>query len=351
MSGSAAPTKRINLALQGGGALGAFTWGALDRLLEEQRIEIAAVSGASSGAMNAVVFASGFAAGGRKGARDALRSFWQAVANAGAASPYRRPAWLAMFGDVAPWARASLSAWSVWADVMTRVASPYELNPLNLNPLRDILRNAVDFERLRACEELGLFVSATNVETGRIRVFSRPEIDVDHVIASGCLPLLYQAVEIDGTPYWDGGYMGNPPLFPLFDGSGAASCDIFIVQLNPIERKGAPRTSPDIVARINEITFNASLLRELRAIDFVARLLDEGRLDPTRYKRVLVHVLSDDAALAQHVDADMNTDFAFFAKLHGLGRRACSAWLRRHFDDLGQRSTVDLRAMFQGEHG
>ncbi|MGE0829669.1 MAG: patatin-like phospholipase family protein [Hyphomonadaceae bacterium] len=342
----AAAKKRINLALQGGGALGAFTWGALDRLLEDERLEVAALSGASAGAMNAVVLADGLANGGPEGARAALKRFWEEVARAGAASPYRRPAYKAMFGAFQPFADAAHSAWGLWADLMTRVASPYDLNPLNLNPLKEVIEGLIDFERVRACD-IPIFVSATNVETGRIKVWGRAELSADHLMASACLPLFFQAVEIEGVPYWDGGFMGNPALFPLFETPEAP--DILIVQLNPIERKGAPKRAPDIIARINEITFNASLLRELRAIEFVGRLVDEGRLDEARYRKVLVHVLGDDAGLAPFGGADLNSDLEFFHRLHALGHRAATGWLKKHFDDLGARASVDLRAMFEGE--
>jgi len=336
--------KSINVALQGGGALGAFTWGVLERLLEDERIRVAAVSGASAGAMNAVVLADGFAQGGREAAHAALRRFWEGVARAGASSPYRRTPMMKFLGAFAPaWA-----SWGAWADAMTRVASPYDLNPLNINPLRDVVDELVDFERVRGCTELGVFISATNVETGKVRVFNRGELTADHVMASACLPMLFQAVEIDGTPYWDGGYMGNPPLFPLFDANDSA--DVLIVQINPLKRAGAPRTAADILARVDEITFNASLLRELRAIEFVQRLLAEHRVESNRYREVLVHVIEDETALTKFgAGSHSNTDLTFFEELRKIGHASCARWLTKHFDDIGARATVDLRAMFAGE--
>ena len=256
--------KKISLALQGGGALGAFTWGVCDRLLEDARIEIAAISGASAGAMNAVVLADGLAQNGPEGARAALRTFWEGIARAGLGNPYRRTPLMKLFSGYAP-------AWSAWTDVWSRMASPYDLNPLNINPLKELVEELVDFARVRRGRKVALFISATDVETGRAHVFQRGELTADHVMASACLPTLFQAVEIKGRFYWDGGYMGNPPLFPLFD--IVETQDIVIVQINPLERKGVPHTNADILARINEITFNASLLRELRAIEFVQRLL------------------------------------------------------------------------------
>lgn len=344
------PAKKIvSLALQGGGALGAYTWGALDRLLEDERIEIAAISGSSAGAMCAVVLAEGMETGGREGARANLRSFWEGVAHAGRANPYRRTPMMAFLNSFTP-AFMQNAYMAQWADLASRLASPYDLNPLNINPLKEVLEELVDFERVRACKSIQLFIGATNVETGRIRVFTNPELTADHVMASACLPQVFQAVEIDGAPYWDGGFMGNPALFPLFDVQ--ATCDILIVQVNPIVREGAPRTAADIIARVNEITFNASLQRELRAIEFVGRLLDQSRLPEGRYRKMLIHNLSEDQALAPlGIGTDLNTDLAFFERLFDVGRSAAERWLGAHVEALGERSTVDLRALFEGDEG
>lgn len=337
--------KPISLALQGGGALGAYTWGALDRLLEDGRVEIKAVSGSSAGAMCAVVLAAGYGEGGAEGARAQLRRFWEGVAHAGRANPYRRTPMMAFLNAFNPaWAQEGYLA--LWADVASRFSSPYDFNPLNLNPLKEVLEELVDFERVRACKAIQLFIGATNVETGRIRVFNTAELTADHVMASACLPQLFQAVEIDGTPYWDGGFTGNPALFPLF--GVEATRDIVIVQVHPIERASAPRTASDITARVNEINFNASLLSELRAIEFVGRLLDQSRLPEGRYRKMLIHNLSEAQALTPlRAGVDLNTDLAFFEDLFKLGRAAAERWLGEHFDALGERSTVDLNAMFQ----
>jgi NTE family protein len=336
--------KAISLALQGGGALGAYTWGALDRLLEDERIEIAAISGSSAGAMCAVVVADGLHEGGAEGARAQLRQFWEGVARAGHSNPYRRTPTMAFLNAFMPWAQENYLA--VWADVASRFSSPYDFNPLNVNPLKEVLEELVDFENVRSCKQLEIFIGATNVETGRIKVFSRDELTADHVMASACLPQLFQAVEIDGTPYWDGGFTGNPALFPLFDVK--ATRDIVIVQIHPIERDVTPRTASDILARVNEINFNASLLSELRAIEFVARLVDESRLPEGRYRKMLVHNLSEAQALRPlSAGIDLNTDLAFFNTLFDTGRAAAERWLGEHFDALGERSTVDLAAMFR----
>lgn len=337
--------KPVSLALQGGGALGAYTWGALDRLLADERLTLSAISGSSAGAMCAVVLAEGYHEGGAEGARRQLRKFWEGVARAGHSNPYRRTPMMAFLNAFSPaWAQQSYLA--LWADIASRLASPYDFNPLNINPLKEVLEELVDFERVRRCKDIELFIGATNVETGRIRIFRNEELTADHVMASACLPQLFQAVEIDGAPYWDGGYIGNPALFPLFQVE--ATRDIVIVQINPIERAGAPRTASDILARVNEITFNASLLSELRAIDFVARLIDESRLPEGRYRKMLVHNVSEGQPLAPlGVGVDLNTDLAFFEQLFTTGRAAADLWLANNYDALGERSTVDLSAMFR----
>ena len=340
--GNAGP-KRVNLALQGGGSHGAFTWGVLDRLLEDNRIEIEAITGASAGAVNAVVLADGLATGDREHARKTLRKFWDGICDAGKYSLLRRSPAEALRGG---WS-LDTSPMYLWFDVLSRVASPYDLNPFNLNPLRDVLTKLVDFDRVRA-SMLKLFVSATNVETGRTKVFKRDELTVDHVLASACLPFMFQAVTIDGIPYWDGGYMGNPPLWPIFEHS--TSDDVMIVQINPVRRPGVPRQARDILNRLNEITFNASLLRELRAIDFVTRLMDEGRLEGTGYRRVLVHMVEDEMTLsALGASSKLNTEHAFLEMLFTKGRLAADHWVATNFDAVGERSTLDIRNLFQGD--
>lgn len=334
--------KAISLALQGGGALGAYTWGVLDRLLEEdERIDIAAISGTSAGAMNAVVLAEGYEKGGPKGARQTLRKFWEGVAEAGLNNPYRRTPMMGFLSSFMPlWPSAAQ-----WADAASRFASPYDFNPLNVNPLREVLNELVDFDTVRACKSLDIYLGATNVESGRVRVFSTAEITADHVMASACLPQVFQAVTIDGQAYWDGGYTGNPALFPLFQVK--ATRDIVIVQVHPLERAGAPKAAADITARLNEITFNASLLSELRAIEFMQRLVDDARVPEQRYRHMLIHNVSEDEPLRPlGVGVDLNTDLSFFQDLFKTGREACAHWLGKHFDDLGVKSTVDLKAMF-----
>ena len=335
--------KAVNLALQGGGAHGAFTWGVLDRLFEDGRLWIEAISGTSAGAMNAVVAAQGMYDGGGDGAREALEAFWRAVSRAGHASPFRRSFLDRLAGN---WS-LDRSPGYLWLDLVSRFASPYDLNPLGFHPLRRLVGEFVDFAKVRACEELPIFISATNVETGRVRVFHRHEITLDVVMASACLPTLFQAVEIDGEPFWDGGYMGNPVLFPFFEHS--PSEDIVIVQINPVTRQGTPKTSREIIDRMNEITFNAPLLLELRAIDFVTRLIDQGRLDTDRYRSMKVHIIEARKKMRPlGASSKMNTEWNFLRHLRDIGRQAAGEWIERNYDSLGVRSTVDLRRMFQG---
>ncbi len=335
--------KSIRLALQGGGAHGAFTWGVLDKLLEDGRVHIDAISGTSAGAMNGVVAADGLVAGGEDGARAALEKFWRAVSGATYMSPLQRTPWDAATGN---WS-LDASPGFVFFDLVNRLSSPYDLNPLNINPLRDIVDNLVDFDRVRRCTDMALFVSATNVHTGRVRVFTREQMTLDMVMASACLPHVFQAVKINGVPYWDGGYMGNPSLFPLYDeGHG---CDIAIVQINPIERTETPKSAREILNRVNEITFNASLLKELRAIEFVQRLLAEGKLEGTGYQHINVHIIeSTKDILPLGASSKMNGEWAFLRHLFDIGRETAEEWLDTCFKYVGERSSVDLRQVFQG---
>jgi NTE family protein len=334
--------RQIDLALQGGGSHGAFTWGVLDRLLEDERLEIAGISGTSAGAMNAVALAAGLMQGGRVGAREALRRFWTAVV---AASPFNRlPAgpFDALYGAGNPWL-APLQLYTAW---LGQVASPYQLNPLNLNPLREILAAQIDFDRVRHCSKTRLFIAATRVRTGELRIFEQPELTEDMVLASACLPLLFQAVEIDGEAYWDGGYAGNPSLLPLIGGTPAD--DLLLVPINPRQRDAVPTTARDILDRVNEVTFNASLLKELRTVALLKQLTGgeaPAALSPLfqRIDALRVHRIAADASLAAFgAQSKLDTRWSFLQQLHAIGRDAADRWLARHFRDLGQRSSVDL---------
>jgi NTE family protein len=333
--------KPINLALQGGGAHGAFAWGALDTILADGRLAIEAVSATSAGAMNAVVLADALTDGDREHARERLAAFWRAIADAGAKYNPVKP--LAdIWGQPLP---IEQSPFYWMFDTMIRVFSPYQLNPFNFNPLRDVLNAHVDFDKLRRTKGVKVHLCATNVETGRVRIFNREELTADTVLASACLPFLFQTIEIDGANYWDGGYIGNPAIFPLIYGS--KSCDVVIVHINPIVRRGVPKTAPEILNRINEISFNSSLMREMRAIAFVTRLIDQKKLKASEMKQMLIHSIRDDEAMTAHsIASKMSPDWRFLCTLKESGSAVTARWLRAHFDDLGERSTVDLEAEF-----
>jgi NTE family protein len=333
--------KTVSLALQGGGAHGAFTWGVLDAILEDGRLAIEAISGASAGAMNAVVLTEGWMEGGPDGARRQLRQFWKRISLDGALSPAQQQ----LFNRFLAYWSPDGSPMNLWLDAWSRSLSPYEANPLDINPLREALAELIDFGRVRACREAKLFIAATNVWTGKIRVFNTSELTADHVVASACLPAVFQAVEIEGEPYWDGGYMGNPALYPLF--YEVRTDDILLVQINPIERRSTPKTAHEIQNRLTEITFNGSLLRELRTVDFVVRLIDEGKLSKDEYKRVLMHRISGGEKLdAFAASTRLKADWSFFKELKNLGRATTRHWLAENYDAIGVRGTLDLKAAY-----
>ncbi len=342
-SASSSP-RPISLALQGGGAHGAFTWGVLDRLLQDERVTIEAISGTSAGAMNAAVLASGMAGGGREGARRALDRFWAGVSEYGALSPVQRTPVDRLMGR---WDLDNSPAYH-WFGFLNQLFSPYQTNPLNYQPLRDILAGLIDVDALHACESIKVFVAATNVRTGRARIFQRNEVSLDALLASACLPHLFQAVEIEGDAYWDGGYMGNPVIWPLI--YHAANADVVLVQINPLERGGVPRTPQEINDRIDEIAFNSSLIHEMRAISFVQRLLEHDALkEPfaSRYRNMRIHMIANERAMeALGVSSKSNAERDFLEHLKAVGRASAERWLARTLPDLGVRSSVDVRATF-----
>jgi NTE family protein len=334
--------KKISLALQGGGSHGAFTWGVIDAILEDGRLDVEAITGTSAGAMNAVVFAEGYIEAGPAGARNSLAKFWRSVSDAAAFSPAQQKIINVFFKD---WPlQREIACW--WTDFLTHYASPYDFNPLNINPLRDHLVKVIDFEKVRACRELKLFVSATNVHTGRIAVFEGKELTADHVMASACLPFLFQAVEIDGVPYWDGGYMGNPALFPLFYETKCP--DILIIQINPIERDKTPKTARDIQDRLNEITFNGALMGEFRAMDLVNRLIDKGKLSAKDYLRTRPHRIDGGEFLASFAaSTKVEASWSMMQRLRDFGRDAAKRWLAENYDKIGLEGTLDLRLAYR----
>lgn len=343
------PTKPrpISLALQGGGSHGAFEWGVIERLLEEDGIEIKAVTAASAGAMNAAALISGLATGGRDGAKATLEAFWRKASNSDSRNG-------TIFGDSSVWTSMMQPDWLKatpawrWAESFGAKLSPYEFNPFNLNPLKDVLEKTVDFDAIRAHGEVALYVAATGVRSGKAKIFKREELTVEHLLASACLPTLFHAVEIDGEPYWDGGYLANPPLWPLFYAD--TPDDVMVVSLNPFVREDLPKTPGEIMDRLNEITFNAALSAELRAVAFVQKLLDEGLLKDTakgRYRRVFMHAITADGHLTDLTMASkFNTDWAFLTGLRDRGRKAADAWLESNLKFVGVKSSVDLKAEF-----
>ncbi len=336
------PTLELDLALQGGGAHGAFTWGVLDRLLEEEDIEIKGISGTSAGAMNAAVLVDGYHEGGRAKAKAKLHEFWYEISAVAASfAPFGQPAqsehlmhipgldWLAALNPF---------------DMVTRVFSPYEYNPMNYNPLRTVLENVLGNKK-NLNNGIKLYVTATNVETGEARIFKGKEITVDVLLASACLPFVYQAVEIDGVPYWDGGYMGNPAIWPLIYGTGCH--DVLLVQINPLKRAGTPKHALDIINRVNEISFNSSLIAEMRAINFVRKLIKQGKLDDREYAEMRMHRVMPPPDLREmNAASKMNASWDFFQLLHGIGRGQMDAWLKTNKRYIGKESSIDIAEQF-----
>ncbi len=332
--------KRINMALQGGGAHGAFGWGVMDKFLEDGRVEIEGLSGTSAGSMNAVAYAYGKLKG-NDGARQALHDFWKAISDAGQKFAMKRM----------PWDLGTIPKENPMQDMMKSMMSslsPYQMNPLNYNPLREVLERQIDFEELERSQNTKLFICATNVRTGKVKIFHTPEVTADVVLASACLPQLFQAVEINGEYYWDGGYMGNLVLYPLF--YYTESRDVVILHINPIERPGPPTTAVDIANRLNEITFNSSLIKELRSVYFVQKLLDDGWIKDEhrdKLKYVLIHSVRADNAMSDLSSASkMSSDWGFLTMLRDRGRALATEWLEHNFEHLGVRSTVDLKREF-----
>ncbi|MBD3895043.1 patatin-like phospholipase family protein [Halomonas sp. ML-15] len=334
-------TKRIDLALQGGGSHGALTWGVLDRLLEDERLEIDGISGTSAGAMNAVVLADGLHKGGRNGARDALHAFWKAVSDAARFSPIQRTPWDRLMGNDG----LDNSPSYLFFESLTQLIAPAKLNPMAINPLRDLVLELVDFERVNACRKVKVFVTATNVRTGQARIFRQPELTVDTVMASACLPFMFAPVEIDGEAYWDGGYSGNPALYPLVDDQGCR--DLVVVQINPLVRQKLPESARDILNRINEVTFNSSLIKELRSIQLLHRLIEAEGLELESYRAMRLHLIHAEHDIETlSASSKMNAEWDFLCRLHAQGRAWADRWLDDNFAALGEHSSFDLDAVF-----
>lgn len=332
--------KIVNLALQGGGSHGAFTWGCLDALLADGRIAPDGISGTSAGAMNAVAFAHGWLQGRKdrcESARESLAAFWNGVVQMTALTNLQRMPFDLLFGA---W-RASGAASKIWGETVAKFFSPYQTNPLDINPLRDFLESHIDFERIAQARDIKLFIAATHVTSGKAEIFSGNRVTAQAVMASACLPMIFQAVEIDGAQYWDGGYCANPAIHPLF--KRCDSHDVLLIQINPVMRETLPRSAREIMDRMTEMSFNASLLAEMRAIDFVNRLMAQGRLDATKYKEVFMHRIDGGEELeALGASTKTNTHDGFIRGLYELGFERGSQWLKKHYDALGKKSSINI---------
>ena len=333
-------TVLVDLALQGGGAHGAFTWGVLDRLLEEPWLSFDGISGTSAGAMNAAVMASGHSHGGADGAKAALETFWKCVSDASKYSPIRRGPMEMLTGK---WTLENSPIYTA-VEMMSRIFSPYDLNPTNAHPLRQILADTVDFECL-AESPIRLFITATNVRTGSGRVFRNAEITPDVLLASGCLPTMFQAVEIDGEHYWDGGYVGNPTITPLV--RECRSQDTILVQINPIVRDELPKTARDIMNRLNEVAFNSPLVKELRMIALLNKVADPGTGEGALWAGMRLHRIASDRVTEVDSTSKLITEWPFLLGLRNEGRRSAELFLEAHGSSLGKRSTLDLDAMLE----
>ena len=329
----------VNLALQGGGSHGAFVWGVLDRLLDEETLHFEGISGTSAGAVNAVVLADGFADGGREGAKEALRSYWQRVSDLWSRGPFKA----SLIGGGNPDFGLEYSPGFRFIEPMTHFASPYQLNPFNYNPLKEMLGEAINFERVRRQTALKLFICATDVQTAKVRIFAGKELRVEHILASTCLPLLMQAVQVDDAYYWDGMYSGNPAIYPLV--YECESRDILLVHITPAERPGVPTTSPAIMNRMQEISSNTSLIREMRMIASYNKLIEQGRMGGG--KRMLMHVIeAEEFIRAFSWSSRLNADWDFLQHLYNMGRAQADQWLQANFDRLGMESTIDLDSRY-----
>ncbi len=336
--------KKVSIALQGGGSHGAFSWGALDRLLEDGRFEIQGLTGTSAGGMNAVAVTQGLMKGGNQQAREELRAFWSRISDVGKNSSLNQRGPIdKKLGKFTMYN----SPGYIMFDYLSRMFSPYELNPLQADPLKDVLVKSFDFEALREYKGCKVFLCATHVYTGKLRVFSIEELKIECLLATACLPTIHNAVMVDGDYYWDGGFIGNPVFFPLI--YNCETPDIILIKLNPTVRNKLPTTSREIADRLNEISNNASVVREMRAISFITDLIDKGMLDKEKIKRVNMHLIEDEDAFQDlGWSSKLNTEWEFLTHLFEKGRASADAWIKENYDNVGKKTTAPMNDNFVG---
>ncbi len=344
-SGNGNEQKAISVALQGGGAHGAFSWGVMDRLLEDGRFKIEGVTGTSAGGMNAVAVAQGLMKGNQQTAREELRKFWQEISNVGKHSSLNNRGPIdKMLGKYTMYNSPGF----LMFDLLSRMFSPYELNPMGTDPLRDTIIKCFDFDYLRKNTDVKVYLCATHVYTGRLKVFGNAELKPEALLATACLPTIHNAVKVDGEYYWDGGFIGNPVFFPLI--YNCETPDIVLVQLNPTVREHLPTSSREIADRLNEITNNASVVREMRAISFISDLIDKGLLDKNKVKRVHMHLIEDESVFQDlGWSSKLNTEWEFLTHLFEKGRAAADKWIKENYDNVGKKTTAPLREHFVGD--
>lgn len=331
------PRKKIVLALQGGGAHGAFTWGVIDQLLEDGRLDIKGISGTSAGGMNAVALAQGVMKGGLRGGQEELHNFWKTMSDIGSRYSLKIP-----FSEYFPEIK---STEYLFINFFQSFFSPYQFNPLNINPLKEVVTAFFDFEKLRKFQGLKLFLCATHIASGKLKIFRMEDLCVDVLLASACLPFLFQAVEVKGEHYWDGGFVGNPAIYPLI--YECETPDILIIQLTVMTRPSLPMTSQQIIDRHKEITYNACLMREMRSINFISHLIDDGLLDPAKVKRLRVHLIRNEDIFSNlELSSAMEANWPFLEKLFQAGKATAANWLAQHYDSIGVKTTAEIEKDF-----
>jgi NTE family protein len=333
--------KKIALALQGGGTHGAFTWGVLDAFLEDERFEIEGLSGTSAGGLNAVALIQGHMQDGREGARRELRRLWTAVGDMAQLSPFKNMPFQDFLGNY----NLDNTPGYTFMGLLETLFSPYEFNPLNINFFKAFVENFFDCEALRSYQKIKLFLCATQVSSGKLKIFSTQDLSQEVILASACLPYFFQAIEIEGEHYWDGGFVGNPAIYPLI--YDCDTPDMVIVQLSAMRREALPRTAHEIRDRHKEITYNACLMREMRSIEFITQLLDKGFLDPQKVKKLFIHLIRDEELFSRlNISSALNGNTSFLEFLFAQGRQSAQAWIKAHYADVGHKTTTNIHQDF-----